>query len=112
MVIAFLAMLIKNRKFKLSVIFLGILALLTNSGIGFYHFGVEQQWWSFGDCTADLDMSSVEALKASLFNAPTVRCDEVQFQFLNISMAGWNVIFCFFAAIFFLNFFKEEHKTL
>lgn len=111
MIFGVLAMFIKNGKFRLSMIFLGILTLLTNSGIAFFHYGVEQDWWSLGDCSADLDTSSIEALKASLFNAPVVRCDEVQFSLFGISMAGWNVIYCFFAAVFFLNYFKSE-KTL
>ncbi len=109
MVLGFLAMFIKNRKFRLSAIFLGILTLLVNCGIGFFHVGVEQKWWSSGDCSADLDMTSIESLKASLFNAPIVRCDEIQFQFLNISMAGWNVIYCFCAAIFFLRYFNDKY---
>jgi len=27
-----------------------------------------------------------------IFNAPLIRCDEVQWSFLGISMAGWNAI--------------------
>ncbi len=104
-----LSMFIKFRKFRLSVIFLSILAMLINTGISFYHFGVENKWWEFGDCASTLDTSSIEALKASLFSAPNVRCDEVQFRFIGLSMAGWNVIYCFFTAIFFLNFFSPKH---
>jgi disulfide bond formation protein DsbB len=36
-------------------------------------------------------LSNAELLK-QLTHAPLVRCDEVQFRFLGISMAGWNAI--------------------
>ncbi len=107
-----LALFIKNRKLRLSVVFISILAFLINTGISFYHFGVEQDWWDFGDCTANLDASSIEALRASIFNAPNVRCDEVQFELFGLSMAGWNIFYSFFSAIFFLHYFNLKYLRL
>ncbi len=69
-------------------------AFLANAGISFYHIGVEKKWWLHGDCTAALDMSSIENLQKSLYEVPAVRCDEIQFQFLGLSMAGWNFVYC------------------
>lgn len=71
-----------------------IAAALTSSGIGLYHVGVEQSWWSgpagcSGQMAADLDLS---ALTDTLLAMPVVRCDDIAWQFLGLSMAGWNMV--------------------
>ena len=35
-----------------------------------------------------------------IMNVPLVRCDEVQFKFLTVSMAGWNAIISLGSAAF------------
>jgi disulfide bond formation protein DsbB len=75
-------------------------AFLIDAGIAFYHVGVEKHWWIHGDCASTLDMSSMEALRKSILSTPAVRCDEVQFEFLGLSMAGWNFIYALSAGIF------------
>ena len=35
---------------------------------------------------------TIEEIRASVLAAPVVRCDEVSWAFLQISMAGWNAI--------------------
>ena len=64
-------------------------------GLGGYHAGVEWHLWQGpGGCTAVLasDMA-VTDLVDKLLATPVVRCDEVAWSFLGISMAGWNTIF-------------------
>ncbi len=34
-----------------------------------------------------------------IMNVPLVRCDEVQFSFLSVSMAGWNAIISLGSAV-------------
>ena len=69
------------------------LALLVNAGLAVYHVGVEQHWWQgTAACTGVLGASaSLEELKAQILAAPVVRCDEIAWSFLGLSMAGWNV---------------------
>ena len=74
--------------------FFAALAIAVSGAIGFYHAGVEAKIFEgFTQCTATVTpgLSTAELLK-QLTQAPLVRCDEVQFQFLGISMAGWNAI--------------------
>lgn len=97
-----------NIKILKIVLILSILAFIVNSGIALFHVGVEEKWWVYGECSASLDMSSIESLKKALFEAPSVRCDEVQFRFIGISMAGWNVIYSIIAAIFFAQTYKQH----
>jgi len=73
---------------------LGALAALTSAGIGTYHAGVEQGWW-LGPATcaaAPPGGLSTDALFEQIMTAPLVRCDEVAWQMLGLSMAGWNVV--------------------
>ena len=42
-------------------------------------------------CTATASGTGADLLNA-IMDAPLVRCDQVQFSFLGISMAGWNAI--------------------
>jgi len=60
-----------------------------------YHAGVEWQLWSGpGGCTASLTNSGdLTSLTESLLATPVVRCDEVAWSFLGLSMAGWNSLF-------------------
>ena len=84
-----------------SLVWLSALAILTSGGIGAYHAGVEAGIFEgFTTCTssASAGLSSDEVLKA-VMAAPIVRCDDIQFAFLGISMAGWNAILSTLAAL-------------
>lgn len=72
------------------------LAWLASAGIGGFHVGVEQHWWQgLAACgTGGVDGNlSLEALKAQILAAPVVRCDEVPWSLLGISLAGYNLLF-------------------
>ena|SRR5690349_19780948 len=67
-------------------------AIAISGAIGVYHAGVEAKIFEgFTQCTALAKGSTADLLK-QITHAPLVRCDEVQFRFLGISMAGWNAI--------------------
>ncbi|MEL7349225.1 MAG: disulfide bond formation protein B [Pseudomonadota bacterium] len=74
---------------------LGALAMAGNAGLGLFHVGVEQAWWEGpSTCSAASPLGqSPDALLESIMNAPIVRCDEVAWSFLSVSMAGWNALF-------------------
>ena len=78
---------------SLSLLGLAITAELITGGIGVFHVGVEQGWWQgTAGCGSTSGADSLAALKAQIMNQPIVRCDEVAFAFLGVSMAGWNVV--------------------
>ena len=84
-----------------SFVWLAALAILTSGGIGAYHAGVEAGIFEGAtQCTtnATAGLTGDELLKA-IMAAPMVRCDEVQFSFLAISMAGWNAILSCLSAL-------------
>jgi disulfide bond formation protein DsbB len=70
------------------------LAALGNAGLGGYHAGVE---WHFfkgpTDCTGPIgDLGSAGTLLQRLDTVKVIRCDEVQWRFLGLSLAGYNVL--------------------
>jgi len=92
-----------------AAIFVGALALLTGwrfwpwlgaaaaaltSGFGVYHTGVEQGWWvGPTTCTSGpIGGMSAGDLLAQINAAPLIRCDEVAWALMGVSMASWNAI--------------------
>ncbi|WP_170358596.1 disulfide bond formation protein B [Ruegeria arenilitoris] len=73
---------------------LGALAALTTAAIGVFHAGVEQKWWEGpSSCTSgDIGGLSTEDLMEQIMSAPLVRCDDIPWQMLGLSMAGWNAV--------------------
>ncbi|WP_407148676.1 disulfide bond formation protein B [Bradyrhizobium sp. ORS 86] len=70
------------------------LAALANAGLGAYHAGVEWGFWQGPtDCTGPMvDFGKAGSLLDQLDKVKVVRCDEVQWRFLGISLAGYNVL--------------------
>jgi disulfide bond formation protein DsbB len=70
------------------------LAALGNAGLGAYHAGVE--WHFFAgptDCTGPIgNLGSAGNLLERLDTVKVIRCDEVQWRFLGLSLAGYNVL--------------------
>ena len=87
------------------LVLLAALAILISGAIGVYHAGVEIGWWEgITVCTTNSASSLEEILKV-----PLVRCDQVQWAFLGLSLAAWNAIFSIGGAalIFFLAAWKS-----
>ena len=72
----------------------GLLAALATAAIGGYHTGVERAWWEGpATCTSSGTTGlSAEALFEQIMAAPLVRCDEVAWEMLGLSMASWNML--------------------
>jgi disulfide bond formation protein DsbB len=70
------------------LVLLAALAIAVSGSIGVYHAGVELKIFEgFTTCTRTGAMTLEDIVKA-----PLVRCDQVQWSFLGVSMAGWNAI--------------------
>ncbi|MGE5159256.1 MAG: disulfide bond formation protein B [Gemmatimonas sp.] len=70
------------------------LAAAGNSIFGVYHAGVEWRFWAGPtDCTGPLvDFGKAGNLLDQLDKVKVVRCDEVQWRFLGLSLAGYNAL--------------------
>ncbi|RJE83111.1 disulfide bond formation protein B [Paracoccus onubensis] len=75
---------------------LGMAAAAIALGLAIYHSGVEMAWWAGpAHCSGgvgNIAAMSTQDLMAKLQEAPVVRCDEVAWRFLGLSMANWNAI--------------------
>ena len=76
--------------------------MLISAGLGFWHSGVE---WGFlpgpTGCSGNIDFSGdVSAVLDGLLSAKTIRCDEVPWSFLGLSMAGWNLVISALMALY------------
>ncbi|MGZ8403002.1 MAG: disulfide bond formation protein B [Rhodoplanes sp.] len=79
-----------------------VLALLTTASIGVYHSGVEWRWWPGpADCTGEIANFGTAGgnLLKQMQTAVVVRCDDVQWRFAGLSLAGYNALFSFALAV-------------
>ena len=68
-------------------------AIAVSGAIGVYHAGVELGIFEgFTTCTANSTGVTTADIFRKIAGAPLIRCDQVQWSFLGISMAGWNAI--------------------
>ncbi len=90
---------------KKSFVLVASMSMLTSTILALYHVGVEKKLWlGPNSCSnSSIEGLSTDQLLEQIMNAPLVRCDEVAWDFIHISMAGWNGIFslilfltCFF----------------
>jgi disulfide bond formation protein DsbB len=73
---------------------LGAAAALATAGVGAYHTGVERGWWEGPtSCSAQpIGGLSTDELFEQIMTAPVVRCDEVAWSLMGLSMASWNMV--------------------
>jgi disulfide bond formation protein DsbB len=70
------------------------LAALANAYLGGYHAGVEWGFWQGPtECSGPVvDLGRAGSLFDNLDKVKVIRCDEVQWRFLGVSLAGYNVL--------------------
>ena len=78
---------LQERRTRLIVLFAALLVAISGA-IGVYHAGVELGYWEgITRCTTN-GATTLE----DILSVPLVRCDQVQWSLLGVSMAGWNAI--------------------
>jgi disulfide bond formation protein DsbB len=92
--VAFAALRGAPRPVLLAGLGLLVLAALANAWLGTYHAGVEWGLWQGPtDCTGPVgNLGSAGNLLERLGTVKVIRCDEVQWRFLGLSLAGYNVL--------------------
>lgn len=77
-----------------ALVYLGAAAAFITAALGLFHTGVERNWWEGpSTCTSgSIEGVDPEALLEQILAAPVVRCDEVAWQLLGLSMASWNAL--------------------
>lgn len=80
------------------VTLLAALCIITSGLIGAYHAGVEYGWWEGLTACSASGAGGGDPMKA-IWDAPLVRCDDVQWSLLGISLAGFNFLISTGAAL-------------
>ena len=103
-----------NKTYR-SLVCLGcLLAIFSSLLMSGYHVGIEYKLWQGPiSCSGNSVINSLspELFLESILTAPIVRCDEVQWSFLKVSMAGWNFLISFALTIFWFNLTLTVLKT-
>jgi disulfide bond formation protein DsbB len=70
------------------------LMMLGSAGLGVYHAGVEWGFWKGpAGCSGQaINFGSAGSLLEQLDKVKVIACDEVQWRFLGLSLAGYNVL--------------------
>ena len=72
---------------------LAAIAIIASGLIGGFHAGVEYGWWQgITDCATTATRTPGTSIMDSIINAPMIRCDRAPWQFLGVSLAGWNFL--------------------
>lgn len=83
-----------QRKVLVLALIVIALGMAWNAGLGVYHAGVEWKFWAGpADCSGPLnELGSAGGLLKKLESIRVVRCDEIPWSFLGISLAGYNAL--------------------
>ena len=91
----------RHRPLRVALLGLTMVALLGDAAIALFQVGVEQHWWAgTPGCGVPAPAASLEELRAQVLAGPIVRCDEVSWSLLGISLAGYNVMLSLAMAAF------------
>ena len=90
----------QKRKTSIGLIILCGVGYVFNSAVALYHTGVEQHWWksTVSGCEVTFDDSdSNKSILENIMSAPMGDCSQIPWQdpILGLSMANWNIPFCF-----------------
>ncbi len=103
-----------SRQLLMAAFAMLLAACLANAWLGGYHAGVEWKFWPGPtDCTGPMiDFGKAGNLLEQLDKVKVIRCDEVQFRFLGLSLAGYNVLISLLmAAIALFGFVRAAKRT-
>lgn len=89
-----------NTKAVITLLIITAISFLANSGIAFYHTGVEQHWWisAVEGCSVVFeDSNDTKSILENIMSAPMGDCSKIPWQdpIFGLSMANWNIPFCF-----------------
>ena len=99
------------------IMVLGLINMFLAFILALYHYGLEQNLWdNVFSCSGEIkfnDLSTEEILK-NLNNTPIKTCEIEAWNFLNLSLTGWNLILTLFLSLiwFLLIYYqKRSHES-
>jgi len=79
-----------------------IISFIIIPSIGFWHVGIEQQWWAASlECSGITDnIGSLKEELKNINNKSVASCDQISPKFLNITLVQWSFIYGLASFIF------------
>ena len=79
-----------------------IISFIIIASIGFWHLGIEQQWWAASlECSGiSENIGSLKEELENINNRPVAACDQISPKFLNITLVQWSFIYALVSFIF------------
>jgi disulfide bond formation protein DsbB len=75
------------------LVLLAALGIAVSGAIGLFHAGVEQGWWEgLTTCSTVAVGATPDELLKSIMATPLIRCDQIAWSFLGLSLAAWNAL--------------------
>jgi disulfide bond formation protein DsbB len=98
--VMFGAVLVPLRFVRLTLI-MQTIAFFVNTLISAYHSGIERKWWAgLNGCSMqDISQLSIDALHQQLINTNVVKCDEIAWSLLGLSLTNYNFFICLFLGL-------------
>jgi disulfide bond formation protein DsbB len=101
LVTGFIARNSRARPFVILLLLVLAAVLAYGAGLGVYHAGIEWKWWAGPTtCSGATRATTGGDLLAQMRAARVVPCDEAQWRFLGLSLAGYNVLIAGALALF------------
>jgi disulfide bond formation protein DsbB len=94
-VLGLIGCLVKSPRSRYGIAMLCALLFLIDSGIAFYHTGVELGWFptpSACSNPASTGHETLEEMRAQIMSAPLVTCNQAMAHIFGLSLAAWNGI--------------------
>ena len=113
-----LVLIILSSSLKTNFVFVfGLINMFLAFILALYHYGLEQNLWdNVFSCTGKIEFNelSTEEILKNLNNTPIKNCEIEAWNFLNLSLTGWNMILTLFMfLIWFLLIYyqKRSHES-
>jgi len=89
------------------------LVFISSAALAFYHFGIEQGFFSESLACATEDLSKILSKEELLdqLKQDSISCKDVKFRILGLSLAAINTIFSFILSVIFLKLFMNYEKN-
>jgi disulfide bond formation protein DsbB len=100
--LAFISFVVLPARWQRHALSLLGLVFLGGAFLAAYHVAIQQHWVALPTFCSAQDFTafdSIEALKEQMLKTPFVRCDQVSWSFLGLSLAGYNLLVSLFLAL-------------
>jgi disulfide bond formation protein DsbB len=99
-----------DNKLKFCGYLLIMLSLICSVLLAGFHFGVEHRWIAYHSSCTFSQANSLAEYKQIIASAALVACDVPTAFFLNISMAGWNLVYSVSLMLFYIYLLQNDFK--